>query len=45
MRERVAAIGGTMSFDGGVGRGTRLLVRVPCAHEAADAIEARARAS
>jgi two-component system sensor histidine kinase DesK len=29
MRERVAAIGGTMSFDAGVGRGTRLLVRVP----------------
>jgi two-component system sensor histidine kinase DesK len=45
MRERVAAIGGTMSFDGEIGRGTRLLVRVPCAHEVAEPVEARARAS
>jgi two-component system sensor histidine kinase DesK len=44
MRERVAAIGGTISIDG-AGRGTRLLVRVPCPRDDGDAIDAaRARA-
>jgi two-component system sensor histidine kinase DesK len=37
MRERVSAIGGTMSFDHGAGRGTRLLVRVPCERAGMDA--------
>jgi two-component system sensor histidine kinase DesK len=46
MRERVAAIGGTMSIDGGGdGRGTRLLVRVPCPRNDTEAsAAARARA-
>jgi two-component system sensor histidine kinase DesK len=45
MRERVAAIGGTMSIESDAGRGTRLLVRVPCPRDAADAAgAARARA-
>ena len=47
MRERGAAIGGTLRVDRGAGRGTRVLVRVPCPRpgpgpEAAAAALARA---
>ncbi len=35
MRERLAALGGTLAIDSGPGRGTRLLIKIPWTAEAA----------
>ncbi|WP_329741062.1 sensor histidine kinase [Dyella sp. A6] len=40
MRERVRALGGRLQIDSSRGRGTRLLIRVPCPVARADAVEA-----
>ncbi len=38
MRERVAALGGTLSIESPKGQGTRVLLRIPCKRQAAAAV-------